>query len=150
MGRRRSYKKQQEKSFERSLLNNLWAIVGFTSMIIFFILLNRLGILLTFLLLFLLIGLILWFRYGQPTRLLHPSGSAPADQPSSGITHLTPAEVVYAQQSSSYTGTYYQPRGSGSQFAGQPQSNGQPKEEHPANFEQPQAQYPGQQPPPIW
>ncbi len=133
MGYQRSQRRRRHTSFE----DHLWVFVCFVSLVLFFILLNWLGIVLTFVLLGLLLCIFLAFRYGRPSKAV------------AGGFGLTPPEQVRIEEkgpSSEYE-QGYQVR-TAPRSARQAQSSSQPKEEQPADYEQPQAQYP-ELPPPM-
>ena len=148
MGYRRSQRRRQHTSFE----DYLWPFVGFVSLVLFFILLNWLGIVLTFVLLGLLLCIFLAFRYGLPSHLLRAQTEIPAYRPAKAVAGgfgLTPPEQVRAEEKapSSEYGQGYQAQ-KAPRSTRQAQSSSQPEEERLADYEQPQAQYP-EPPPPM-
>jgi hypothetical protein len=146
MGSRRYPRKKQTR-----LEDHLWTIVGFVSLVLFFILLNWLGIVGTFVLLGLLLCLVLGLRYGWPAYQLHVRSQTPVYQPSnapaSGFGLTPPAQVRAQVQERAPAGGYN--KGYQAQGTNRAQGSGQPKQDRPADYEQPQAQYPDQMPPPT-
>ena len=133
MGSQRSYRKNQP-----SLEDHLWTIVGFVSLVLFFIMLNWLGIVATFLLLGLLLCLVLGLRYGWPAYQLHMRSQTPVYQPSnapaSGFGLTPPAQLRTQVQEKVPAEEYIK----GYQARPTPQqTSGQPKQDHPADYEQP-------------
>ncbi len=133
---RQSQRTRQHASFE----DRLWSLSGLVALVLFFVLLNWLGIGLTFVLLGVILCIFFGLRYSQ---LFHLRSSKAA-----GGFGLTPPEQVRAQEkapSNEYRQGY--PARNVSRSTRRVQDSGQPKDERLADYDQPQAQYPEQMPP---
>jgi len=133
---RRSQRTRQHASFE----DRLWTLSGLVALVLFFVLLNWLGIVLTSVLCGVILCLFCGLRYGLPSHLRSSKAA--------GGFGLTPPEQVRAQEktpSNEYGQGY--PERNVSRSTRRVQDSRQPKEERLADYDQPQAQYPEQMPP---
>jgi len=137
--------RSQPKPQPLTLKDHFWSFVAFVALVLFFLLLNWLGIVLTFVLLGLLLCIILVAKFGWPTQhLLRVQPEIPVYRPSKPVAGfgLTPPEQTRTYERG------YQPQSIARSDRQEPVS-GQPKEEPPINYEQPLAQYPEQMSPPM-
>lgn len=133
---RRSQRTRQHASFE----DRLWSLSGLVALVLFFVLLNWLGIVLTSVLFGVILCIFFGLRYGLPSHLRSSKAA--------GGFGLTPPEQVRAQEkapSNEYGQGY--PARNVSRSTRRVQNSRQPKEERLADYDQPQAQYPEEMPP---
>jgi len=95
------YRRSRQRKDQYTLGDYLWFAVGFLLLILFFTLLNWLGIALTSVLLGLLLCIILGLRYGLPSLQLWMQARAPIQEletPRAGSSRLTPPAQLRAQE----------------------------------------------------